>query len=295
MFRGLTLPVTVVLLASTVAALAGPGNRQVSTLRGSSTASSVTLPTTLSPGAGSVNRAAVLANPTTGSAPQSSLQFAPLSNQINHRFGQQTLERNGFLSDRRFATSLWGGSEMARQDGQRASINTQDLIEQEVLERKTFPGGSRRWGSADRNRAIEDARAYVSNWDHLRETVLVRKYADANVERFGNLDRDLLTRDVDALSLRDLNRFQFSSNRPDGAIPVQSTARPASRGLPPPSPIFDPDPFHSRTQMRSRDTLAPTPRPKPSQSAEAPPIRVRGEAPPPVQRGEWTIEARVKD
>ncbi len=292
MFRGLTLPLTALLLVSTAAVLARPGNRQVSTLRPVE-ASNVTLAPSLSLANGGENRSALIANPTTGTAPQSSLQFAPLNNQINQRFGQQSPQRNATIGDQRFTTTTWGGSQMAGMDGQRALIDTREVREKEVIDRQSFAGASRRWGF-ERNRSLQDQRAFISNWDQLRETVLVRKYADANVARFDNVDRELLTRDIDSLSLRDLNRFQFSSNRPDGPIPVQSVAQPGSRGLPPPSPIFDPDPFYSSSQLRTRDTLEPT-APRPSQSAEAPPIRVQGDAPPPVEKGRWTIEARVKD
>ncbi|MGF1484463.1 MAG: hypothetical protein ACFBZ8_08870 [Opitutales bacterium] len=246
--------------------------------------------------AGGGNGSNVIANPTTGTSSANSLRFAPTQNQINSRFRQQSPELNAVLGDKRFMVRQWGGEEMSFLNDRRAPIDLEDNQRKDVLERKMFGGAGRRWGF-ERNEVLQDERAYFSNWDQMKETVLVRKYSEAEVGRFGDVDREALTQDVDKLSLRDLNRYQFSSNRPDGPIPVQSVNAPAQRGLPPPSPIFDPDPIYSQSKLRSSGNVDRAPLSRPSDTANAPTplIRSTGEGPPKVEKGNWTIEARVKE
>jgi hypothetical protein len=212
-------------------------------------------------------------------------------NEITGRFDRIDPKMNERLGSQRFETQRWERFDRSRLDGMEAPLELEERREKRVREREMFPTPRRQ--NIQRATGYDGKEAHLSNWDQVRETVLVQKYADAEVSDFADLEGRHFTDMVDQMSLRDINRFQFSSNRPDGPIPVQRPSRPSGDALPPPSPVFDPDPQRSSGALqRNREAAPPEGRRESRRRAEG---TAHGVGPPPVERGEWTIEARVKE
>ena len=139
----------------------------------------------------------------------SNLQEKRAPVQTNERFETKTIEY-----------SRWD-KEMSRLGDQRAPIGPEGTDARSAAQRKSFrhPGVKSYPDEPIERARLDGQEADIRNFDEIREMALVEKYRDASVHRVMENAREFRSMGEE-LGLKDLNRYQFRKNRPDG-IPVQ--------------------------------------------------------------------------